>query len=129
MSAEKIIYKILSTDAGVIAVTNRIYPVNLPQGANLPAIVYQQISDPSYKDIAGVTNYGNTRMQLSIFSGTFSAAKDLAKKVRAALNNYSGTVDATEVHRITVEDEIDDFEPTTQFYRIIVDTIVRYTKS
>jgi len=129
MSAEKVIYSILKNDSEVSAVTTRIFPVILPQGASLPAIVYQQVSDPSFKDIAGVTNYGNTRMQINIFSGKYSEAKSLTKKVKSALNNYSGIVDTTDVHQITVEDEIDDFEPTTQFYRVIVDVIVRFTKS
>ncbi len=74
-------------------VSSRIYPVDRPQGSELPAITYSRVSGgPEYAE-DGETGLEFGRMQLRYWGETYAAAKDLAI---ACVNNLSAVADVTQ---------------------------------
>jgi len=66
------------------ACAGKVYPLKIPQGTKLPAVVYQRIySSPDYT-LQGYTSEGVVIM-LNSFALTYKAAKELALAVRSAL--------------------------------------------
>ncbi len=64
--------------------SGRVYPVKIPQGTKLPAVVYQRTySSPDYT-LSGYTSEGVTIM-VNCFAMKYEQAKELALAVRSAL--------------------------------------------
>ncbi len=72
-----------SAEVGAL-VANRVYPLTLPQGGGMPAVVYQRVeSSPNYT----MQGYGSetVTLALSSFAGTYAEMKDLALAVRGVM--------------------------------------------
>lgn len=66
------------------ACAGRVYPLKIPQGTKLPAVVYQRTySSPDYT-LQGYSSEGVVLM-LNSFALTYEAAKELALAVRSVL--------------------------------------------
>jgi hypothetical protein len=77
----------LSTDAAVSAVTGtRIYWVKAPQGAAMPYVRLQTISDPRPVHLQGYQGARVTRVQADCFAATYGAARGLAEKIITAVS-------------------------------------------
>lgn len=62
----------------------KVFPLKIPQGTKLPAVVYQRTySSPDYT-LSGYTSEGVVLM-VNSFALTYGAAKDLALAVRSVL--------------------------------------------
>jgi hypothetical protein len=112
MSIETALVKLMSDNADVNAmVGSRIFPVFVPQGQNLPAITYQEISgvrDPHMKGTSGLVQ---ARFQINGWTKTYSQARVLANYIRIALSpeddSYPQTVDGTYISAIMLSNEND----------------------
>ena len=82
---EKAIAAALKASPEVSAVcAGRVYPLKIPQGTKLPAVVYQRTySSPDYT-LQGYSSEGVVLM-LNSFALTYEAAKELALAVRSVL--------------------------------------------
>ena len=82
---EKAIAAALKASPEVSAVcAGRVYPLKIPQGTMLPAVVYQRTySSPDYT-LQGYSSEGVVLM-LNSFALTYEAAKELALAVRSVL--------------------------------------------
>ena len=108
MSAERALYSILSTTGAVTQlVGDRIYPVQVDQGASLPAISYQQISGPRFYEVSHAMGWVESRYQVNVWAATYLDAVDLSTAVMTAVSGYSGTVASLDIDHIFVTDEGD----------------------
>ena len=122
MSIEIALYAHLTNDTGVNAlVGSRVYPLQLSQGAALPAISYQRISGPREYDLAGPTGRSRPRMQIDCWANSYSTVKNLASKVISSLNGLNGNMGGVDVDGIELEGERDGFEETTEYKRVILE--------
>jgi len=82
---EKAILAALKASPEVSAVcAGRVFPVTIPQGAKLPAVVYQRIhSSPDYS-LSGYTSEG-VLLMINSFALTYEGAKKLALAVRSVM--------------------------------------------
>lgn len=90
MSIEAAIYDILKSAAGVTslvggAVSPRIYPVGIPQGKAMPAVVYQQITSGVEVTCDGDGTLRTDRVQITVWDDDPDGARTLAEAVRAAV--------------------------------------------
>lgn len=85
VSIELAAAKALRASAGVSAICGgRVYPLKIPQGSMLPAVIYQRVySGPDYT-LAGYSSESVTLM-LNSFAMKYEQAKELALAVRYAL--------------------------------------------
>lgn len=103
----------LSTEAGLSAlVGTRVFPIQLPQGATLPAVTFQRISTRPLTHRSSTTpTYSRPRFQFGCWASSFDGAVALRAALRAAM----GTVAQASSPRIDVallQDDRDVVEAT-----------------
>lgn len=124
MSLETALVTALRAHSGLAAlVAQRIYPVRLPQGATLPAVVYQRISTVRESALGRVVAGASVRVQFTVWGATHQAAQDTADQVRLALLAFT----AAPVVDMELEGDVHDAEPQTETYRVLVDALITLT--
>ncbi len=105
------IYSHLSGTSDLSAlVGTKIYPVVAPQNVNLPFVTYQMISGVRIHAMIKDPGLTRPRFQLTSWSTSYATVQAVAKQVRLALQDYSGTMGGSSgvpVQRIFFENEID----------------------
>lgn len=90
------IRNILSADSAVqTLVSGRLYPELAPEGVSMPYLVYSVVSN-SPSDAKDGTPIDEAQVELFSVASTYTAANDLADKVRAAMDRKSATVSVAE---------------------------------
>lgn len=90
------IRNILQSDAPVqTLVSSRVFPELAPEGVAMPYLVYSIVSN-SPSDAKDGTRIDEAQVELFSVASTYSAANDLADKVRAAMDRKSATVSVAE---------------------------------
>ena len=122
---------LLLDDSDVTAITNRIYPELAVEGADAPYIVYSVVSN-SPSDAKDGTPTDEAQVELFSVASTYSAANDLADKVRAALDRKSKTVSvsggAVTVQSIQYTNEVTEVSAERSLYVSVQDYTVRITR-
>jgi len=122
---------LLLDDSDVTAITNRIYPELAVEGADAPYIVYSVVSN-SPSDAKDGTPIDEAQVELFSVASTYSAANDLADKVRAALDRKSKTVSvsggAVTVQSIQYTNEVTEVSAERSLYVSVQDYTVRITR-
>lgn len=103
---------------GKLASIGAVYPVTMPQGATLPGMCYQFISEAQQRSHSG-NSLSRRRLQVSCWGKTNAAAITLAASVKAALD-----LNQTGVELITAENMNDFVDPESGLYRRIVEFFV-----
>ena len=121
--------------SSVLSVGDRVYPLTLPQGATLPAVVYQLVGgegplhshgDAHDGDGAGAS-FQRSRVQLGCWAESARAAELLAAEVEAAVDGFSGAWGSVPIASALVDTAIDDWRPDVGRYRRILDVLVQWT--
>ncbi len=114
MNVEDAMRDLLVADVTVSGlVATRVYPMQMPQGATLPAITYQRVATTPHDDLELTQNHEWVRVQVDCWAANYAGAKALAVAVRAALQ-------VTPVYAQLLM-ELDDHEPEEKLYRVIQD--------
>jgi hypothetical protein len=107
MSASTIINGILSSSAAVTGVVGtRIYPQQMPQTAQFPALTFTTISTVPNNTKSGVSSMDRLRIQVTMVANLQSTIDDLGSKVRTALDYYV----SAPVQLISFQSENDTFD-------------------
>lgn len=110
MTVNTAIYTQLSGDATLSAlVSTRIYPVNAPQDAALPLVVYQRVSGPVGYSQSGATGLTWPRYQFVCKAATFDGVRAVADALYSAMDGFTGTVSSMTIHKAFKEFEADRF--------------------
>ena len=119
-SAATLLYQLLKADATVSAlVAGRIYPLRLGQGAALPAIAYQKISDPTAGSLRACELPRVARVQISLFARTYAELDVLDAAVQTALDEgarKANKLPVTPLAAIAYLDGHDLFADPTEVY-------------
>ena len=137
MNLEQGLITYLLTDTDLMALvgngdsplTSRIYPLLLPQNYTAPAMTYQRISGPRLQNLSGPAGRAFPRIQFDIYAASYSAVKNIAAKLRAALDGYAGLMGAVDVDRTTLESDMDGYQSDTEVYRVSMDFIISHVES
>lgn len=92
MSAEKVIYNLLSTNTALIAVVpkTRIYAGLVPIDATYPALCYNLVSSFDNNAIGLTTIKSRSRVQVTVVAKSYPDVKRIAKLVKTACNLKQG---------------------------------------
>jgi hypothetical protein len=127
MSIESLLYTRLSTYAGLALVSDRIYPLILPQECVLPAISYQRVAtQPRESCMAEDAGIARPRFQITAWDSTFDGVRDLAEQVRGALQRWQDS--ANDIIDSFLVMEIDGYDPETLEYSSILDFEIVHTE-
>ena len=121
----KVLYSQLNALEGI---STRVYPMRIPQDIDLTtqsAISYYVISTTpeTVKDSRSVVD--TVRIQVSIFSTSYSAVNTLAGLVREALDGLTGEIAGCSVDGCYYTDETDQYEDEHDVYHRAQDYLVR----
>ena len=110
MSVEAAVYDILSNTVGVTNIVgDRIYPIGMPPGKAVPAIIYQQISSVNITTCDGEGDVRDDRIQITCWDDDPDGARTLSEAVRKAMASASGSHGSITVRYCIIEDEGDTF--------------------
>jgi hypothetical protein len=110
------IYKLLSENAGITSlVSTRIYPIELPQGGAVPAIVYTTNIVP-VKSLDGESGLDNCFVEIVCWAENYLKAHLVAEAVRTAFES-SGLGAMT-------DDMQDKRDEETRNYGVVMNTTV-----
>ena len=122
MTIKDEIFTRLTGHSGLSAlIDKRVFPGKLPQKYTLPAIVYQKITSPHLYSHDGEAGLAFPRFQVSCMADDPDEAEDVAIQVQAALSGYSDKELTTPVEASFLLNELEDYEPDTKIYRVIMD--------
>lgn len=103
---------------GKLAAIGAAYPDSMPQGATIPGLAYQFISEQNFPSHSGA-GLVRRRLQVACWGTTRAAANTLAASVKSAL-----AYNQTGIELITPENLIDFIDPETKLYRRLVEFFV-----
>ena len=130
-TAEEVIYELVTSNAQInTQINGRMYPGILPQGDDVPAIVYNRISTERQPIMQGPAAYATARIQLDLYTESYEQTKILANRVRHLLDYYDGRVGGTWVKAVLIEDEShsveEDPETEQRLFRATLDFVVTH---
>lgn len=128
----KVLYNLLSNDATVSGLlSNRIFPVIVPQEALFPAIVYTQVACTfkyTHRTSQQASKIETHLIQLDIFDKSYDVMIQAAEAAKNALEGYKGTLEGQEVRNILLDREREDFDQELQLFRKIIDITLTILK-
>lgn len=134
MRAEKVIFALLSADAGVQALVGaginlRLYPARIPQNPTWPALVYETTGADEVTPMDAQAGYQivRTRVQVTALARNYSDVKALLEAVRKACLYKSGLIATVQVLSV-LRDHVgpDQFDADVSLYMQSVDFIVTH---
>ena len=126
------LFAYLSTFSGLTALIGagssaRVWPVNLDQDGQLPAVLYKQVSNPKRYTHDGSSPWVTPRYQLTVVDTTYDGVLGVALQVNEALSGYAGVLQAGGPKVVAkVVNELDDREPTSGRYRRYIDVVLEF---
>jgi Protein of unknown function (DUF3168) len=100
------IYGVLYANSAVNAIVgNKIFDLVVSQTATAPFLAISQVTVTANGTKSGASITDEYRMQVAIVAETQTVAKDLAEKVRTALDYYSGTSNGVNIQQAWFENE------------------------
>ncbi len=82
------LYTLLSGDAGIAAITSRVYNGHLPEGESLPAVTFEYVSERPVNTLAGDTGRSRRRITVNAWAADPVVARTLEVAIRAAMAAY-----------------------------------------
>lgn len=105
---EAFLFQRLTSQTSVYSlVGNKIFPLLAPQGTGLPLVVYQRTAVERPRHLGG--NVGNpvVTLQLTAYDSSYTSVKSIARAVRLAVDNWTGTTAGVTIQRSTLVSEAD----------------------
>ncbi len=102
------IFTYLQTIGAITAIVGtRIHPDTMPQGSELPVIVYSRLSGGRVQVMGGISGLAHPVFQITSWATTYLAAKNLAEIVRVNFDAVSGAIGGVTVRACIMEDDGD----------------------
>ena len=134
MSANKIVYNILSNNAALTAlISTRLNPVRIPQESAFPAVSYQLVSEVPNPTKSGHSRTEFARVQVNAYGLTLSSADSVASAIRTAFEvvTLPATFNTIKCQTIEFDGELQTADDTAAFaglYQISQDYIINFTR-
>jgi hypothetical protein len=120
----------LVADAGVAAITTRLYPHHLPQHVAKPAMTYGIADDNDEQLLDGISSLKTSLIDVDCWDFSILDARSLADAVETAVVGVSGPIGSLsppdEVNHIRKERRLELFEADTKLYRVSLQFLVAY---
>jgi len=134
MSANKIVYNILSNNAALTAlISTRLNPVRIPQESAFPAVSYNLISEVPNPTKSGHSRTEFARVQVNAYGTSLSSAQAVASAIRTAFEAVTlpGTFNGIKCQTLEYDGENQTADDTAAFaglYQISQDYLINFTR-
>ena len=96
--------KYVADNAAVAAIVGvRIYPTQIPQGEDLPAMTYQRVTTVHDYHLQGVTGRAVALVQWNCYAYTPAVAGQLAETLRLAVDGLRGWENGVLFQKVTIQ--------------------------
>ena len=85
---EQELFTLLSTDAGISALTSNVFNGDLPESVSLPAVSMEYVSDNPINTFAGDSGATRKRYSINAWANTYSSAVALRDAIQAAMSAF-----------------------------------------
>lgn len=109
-----------SNISGLIT-SNAIYPERLPRNFSGTGIVYQVSNSFPNVQSGSISQITDSRIQLDVYSGTYSALRTLTQALITYFNGKNGSLDTLTVSACFIRNVINSYEDETDLYRAIIE--------
>ena len=124
---EAVLYAHLSSYAGLVAiVSDRIYPVIMPQNPTYPTVTFQRIDGPREHAFVVDAGLAHPRIQVDSWGKSYASVKSVATQLRGAMERWADETTNPVVLDSFLENDEDTQEAETGLYRVRQDYIVWY---
>ena len=124
---EDAIYSRLIGFAGLSALVGiRVYPSLLPQKVTYPAVRYSRVSGERLRSHSGASGLAMPRFQIDAWAETYDEAKAVAKQIRLALDNFSGTVATVKIHAAFLDSDRDLYDDKAEVFAVSADYTIAH---
>lgn len=134
MSANKIVYNILSNNSALTAlISTRLNPVRIPQESLFPAVSYHIISEVPSPTKSGHSRTEFARVQINAYGITLASAESVSSAIRTAFEavNLPNTFNGVKCQTIEYDGENQTADDTANFaglYQVSQDYIINFTR-
>lgn len=110
-SPEQVLRDALLLDPAVaLLIGTRVYPVIAPATAALPFVTWRRSGIQREQTLAGPMGMPTVLVAFDIYDTTYEAVRDIADRVRAALDGYgTSEADSVVVSNVSLDQEVDGF--------------------
>lgn len=110
-SPENALATVLLTNPGVAAIIGqRVYPVIAPAAADIPFLTWRRSAVQRSHTLSGPMGLPSVILAVDLYALTYEGVRDLADKVRLALDGYGGSPsDSIHVANVSLDNESDGF--------------------
>ena len=123
MSISKAIYALIKPHCSC-----SLSPVITGQRKNFPFAQYQIVSNIPNDDKSGASTLDFRRIQVSVFSKSYTEAEAIAEEIRAGIDAQSGVYDDKTISLVTFLNEIDLFEEDAKVYHKAFDYRITFNR-
>ena len=109
-------------------IAGRIWPNTVPSSSGLPCVVYQRISTVFQQSVGRSVAAEDVRLQFGAWATTDEAAAATAREVVQAILAMTSH-QSRHTHATKIDNEIADWDPSSQLQRRIVDVILVSTEA
>lgn len=121
----KSIYSLLSNVYLQSFVGTKIYPVQAPQTASEPMIIYGVSGTRPEETKLGPSQEDWINLEVVVYSKDYDQLHDICKEVRSALDFQKGNIEGNEISNIVFEDYNDSWEKDREsFVGLIQFTVI-----
>lgn len=115
-------------------VSDRVFPIQLPQGQKATSIVYSRISGLGDNHMEGASGLSRSRIQFDCWAATADAASALALLVKERLDGFRGEVgyggnspaNRVRIQGIFFDSEREFYDDSNSMYRVSHDYLIWY---
>jgi hypothetical protein len=128
---QAIVTRLKDADALYALVSNRVFAVEGPQDIKKPFIVFTLVSAPRAKNSQGPSYVAMSRYQFDCYATTTTACKNIAEKLRLALDGWRDLSADVAVKGCSLQGAREFLEPDTdpKLYRTSMDFIFTHDES
>jgi len=124
---ERTIVDLVNNDGPVDAILNkRFFPVRIPQSnEEFPAGTYTRMQTTPTDSKDGASSLDTHKLMIDLWGRSYAELKDLAKKMRAALDRKSVTLFGIDVDSIIFVNDKDGFSDNTDLNHLMQEYKIR----
>jgi len=110
-SPEHALAAVLVSDPAVAAVVGTdVYPVIAPQAVDPPFVTWRRSAVQREHSMSGPVGTPTVIMEVDAYATTYEAVRELADRIRLALDGYGGVpADSVEIKHVSLDNEADGF--------------------